>query len=114
MIPKSNTLLAFHRRFLLHRRFGRSWRAALYTLAKEKGLSIGESSLSHIVAADWSSRDLRVESLVADAIGMPFEDVWPDRQQVRMLHRRLIAIAEQGPTEGRDIRIRTAQPAERA
>lgn len=114
MSPERNTLLAFHRRFLLHRRFGRSWRAALYKLAKEKGLSVGESSLSHIVAAGWSSRDLRVESLIADAIGMPFEDVWPEHQQVRMLRRRLIAITEQGPTDGRDIRVRTPQPAERA
>jgi lambda repressor-like predicted transcriptional regulator len=83
MDGKLNLLLAYHRRFLLRRALGRSWRAALSRLATEKGLSLHPNSLSHVVAADWHSRGFAFEVLIADVLGSPFGQIWPEYAHIR-------------------------------
>ena len=78
MAAKSNLLLSYHRRFLLRSKLGRSWRAALSTLATQQGLTLHPNSISHVVAGDWSSKEFAFERLISDVLGQPFREVWPE------------------------------------
>lgn len=78
MASKSNLLFSFHRRFLLRSKLGRSWRASLSAFATQRGLILHPNSLSHVVAADWHSRDFAFERLIAEVLALSFREVWPE------------------------------------
>jgi lambda repressor-like predicted transcriptional regulator len=75
-----NLLLNFHRRFLLRGKLGVRWRAVLTERAGEHGTPVDGSSISHVISGDWRSK--KIERLIADALGLPASEVFPEYHSV--------------------------------
>ncbi len=73
---RPQSLLAFHRRWLLRKKFGVRWRGTLLDLAAAQGITVDGSLISHLVAGRGRSK--RLERLIAEFLGLGFDHVWPE------------------------------------
>ena len=78
-------MLVFHRRFLLRMKFGRRWRGSLVEIATRRGVHVTPTYISHVISGDWMSN--KIERFIADALELPFGEVWPERKADRQPKR---------------------------